>query len=104
MLLKLYSKKNRLSIIKNGNKQISGKILESDSDSSLLYHQVFLFDQKSKECIDDVFSDEEGEYAFSGIDEGPFFIVSHYIDDSKNGEMADNIIPQRDPRYDQIID
>lgn len=104
MILKLYSKENRLSIKTNGNKQISGKTLDNDADRSISYHQVFLFDQKSKECIDDVFSDEEGEYAFGGIDEGPFFIVSHYVDDSKNGEMADNITPQRDPIYDQIIE
>ena len=104
MILKLYSKKNRLFIKTNGNKQISGKTLESDADSFIPYHRVFLFDQKSKEYIGDVFSDEKGEYAFRGIGEGPFFIVSHYVDDSKNGEMADNIVPQRDPIYDQIID
>ena len=102
MRFKCYLKKQRLFIKRNGNKQISGKTLESDTGSFIPYHQVFLFDQKSKEYIDYVFSDEKGEYAFRGIGEGLFFIVSHYIDDSKNGEIADNIRPIRDPDYDFI--
>lgn len=89
----------------SGDKSISGKLVDRDSvDIPLANHTVFLFDQNNKQLIGSVESSEDGKYSFNDISKGTYFVISHYIDDSKNGEMADNIIPKRDSIHDQIIE
>lgn len=95
----------KLIFTRNGAGSIEGKVADVVQDQGMPAHEVKLFDQDSNLYVRSVRTDEEGRYIIPRIDEQyRYFIVSHYIDDSKNGEMADNIIPQRDHIYDQIID
>lgn len=89
----------------NSNGKIEGSIKDRKlQDVSLPNHEVKAFLMRSNQLIRKEVTDHNGDYQFTCLPNEPIFIVSHYIDSSKNGEMADNIIPQRDPVYDQIID
>lgn len=101
--------KNNLKIKSdNGDGKVHGSVLDRTGggiDAPIPIHEVKIFNQGSNAMIRRKRSNQYGEYEFKKLDRTQiYFLISHYIDASKNGEMADNIIPQRDPIYDQIID
>lgn len=94
----------KLIFTRNGMGMITGTVADVVQTEGLVSHEVKLFEQTSNLYLKSVYTGEDGRYKISTLDENKrYFIVSHYIDDSKNGEMADNIVPQRDPIYDHII-
>ena len=92
--------------ILNGPNTISGKTLDKldNGTAELQFAPVRLFRQSDGALIKETISNSDGDYQFNSLDSEVYFIVSHYVNHSKNGEMADNIVPQRAPVYDQIID
>ncbi|NLD10045.1 MAG: hypothetical protein GX667_10765 [Xanthomonadaceae bacterium] len=106
-LMKVYQAR-QFAKIGNGNTSIRGSILdrtEHNGNVPLPIHELKIFDQKRNILLATARTDQFGEYTLKSIDPDLVcFNVSHYIDDSKDGEIADNIKPQRDPIYDQIIE
>ncbi len=89
----------------NGDGFIKGIIKDIGNQKiPLAYHPVKLFRQDLNRFVRTVITDENGEYVMKNITrDGVYFIVSHYKNESKNAEIADNIRPERDSRYDHII-
>lgn len=101
--------KNNLKIKSdNGDGKVHGSVLDRTGggvDAPIPIHEVKIFNQDTNLMIQRKRSNRYGEYEFKSIDRTQtYFLISHYIDESKNGECADNITPQRDPIYDQVID
>lgn len=88
-----------------GDRMINGKLLdlkENQDTEEIADNEVYTYHQASGELVAVARSNERGEYHITGLNKDKHFVVSHYLDESKNGEIADNIRPIRDPDYDFI--
>lgn len=56
--------------------------------------RVRLFEKLSGRLLEDVLTDNEGNYEFSHLTKTKFFIVAHHPENQFNAVIQDNVVPK----------